>query len=111
MILDAVRASGGAALEADESGIAGWMHLATRLEGLSLCPEAAVGVGVLERALASGVIRPDETVVLFNTGAAQKYVEALAADVPHLAKGAVDWDAVRRGAAAGFRGSPEPLRG
>jgi threonine synthase len=111
MILDAVRASGGAALDADEAGIAGWMHLATRLEGLSLCPEAAVGVGVLERALATGVVRPDETVVLFNTGAAQKYVEALAADLPRLAKGAVDWGAVAGGAAAGFRGSPEPFRG
>jgi threonine synthase len=96
MILDAVRASRGAALAADEAGIPGWMRLATRLEGLSLCPEAAVCIGALERALATGAIRCDETVVLFNTGAAQKYVEALASDMPRLEKAAVDWDEIAK---------------
>jgi threonine synthase len=94
MILDAVRASGGAALAADEEGIPRWMRLATRLEGLSLCPEAAVCVGVLERARAEGRIRPAETVVLFNTGAAQKYVEILAADLPRIESKSVDWEAI-----------------
>ncbi len=96
MILDAVRASGGEALAAEEAGIQGWMRLATRLEGVSLCPESAVCIGVLERALASGSLRGEETVVLFNTGAAQKYVEALAGDLPRITKAAVDWGAVAR---------------
>jgi threonine synthase len=96
MILDAVRASGGQALAADEAGIPGWMRLATRLEGLSLCPEAAVCIGVLERALASGALRGGETVVLYNTGAVQKYVEALAADLPRISKAAVGWDDIAR---------------
>jgi threonine synthase len=94
MILDAVRESGGEALAADEVEIPRWMSLATRLEGISLCPEAAVCVGVLEAALAGGRIEPDETAVIFNTGAAQKYVEVLAADLPRLEKGAVDWGAL-----------------
>jgi threonine synthase len=94
LILDAVRASGGAALAAEEAGIRGWMDLATRLEGLSLCPEAAVCIGGLIRALAEGRVRPDETAVLFNTGAAQKYVEVLSADLPRLARSAVDWRAI-----------------
>jgi threonine synthase len=94
MILDAVRESGGEALAADEVEIPRWMSLATRLEGISLCPEAAVCVGVLEAALAAGRIEPDETAVIFNTGAAQKYVEVLAADLPRLEKGAVDWGAL-----------------
>jgi threonine synthase len=94
MILDAVRASGGAALAADEAGIPRWMSLATRLEGISLCPEASLGIGVLAAALDSGTVRKDETVVLFNTGAAQKYVEALATDLPRLRRAAIDWKAI-----------------
>jgi threonine synthase len=94
MILDAVLESRGLALAADEDGIRGWMRLACRAEGLSLCPEAAVAIGVLEGALAEGSIRPDETVVLYNTGAAQKYVEALAGELPRLEKASVRWEAI-----------------
>jgi threonine synthase len=93
MILEAVRASGGRAMAADESRLADWMRLASRLEGVSLCPEAAACVGVLERALAEGHIRRDEEVVLFNTGAAQKYVELLRVDLPAIdPRGSVDWE-------------------
>ena len=95
LILDAVRASGGAAIAAAEAGILGWMRRATRLEGISLCPEAAVCLGALEIALASGRIGRGETVVLFNTGAAQKYLEVQDGALPRLRKAAVDWDLVR----------------
>jgi threonine synthase len=84
LILDAVRQSGGKALAAAESRIDEWMRLACRTEGISLCPESAVCVGVLERALAEGEIAADETIVLFNTAAAQKYVEAIEIDLPVL---------------------------
>jgi threonine synthase len=94
LILDAVRASSGAAIAAAESGILGWMRRATRLEGISLCPEAAVCLGALEIALASGRIGRGETVVLFNTGAAQKYLEVQESALPRLRKAAVDWDLV-----------------
>jgi threonine synthase len=97
MILDAVRASGGRAMSADESCITGWMRRAMELEGLSLCPESAVCLGVLERALAAGHVRRDETVVLFNTGAVQKYVEVMEAatgPLPTLDRHAVDWEAI-----------------
>ncbi len=84
MILDAVRESGGAALAAREDRIVGWMRLADRLEGIALCPEAAACLDVLERLVGSGEVGPAEQVVLFNTGAAQKYVEAMAADLPRI---------------------------
>ncbi|MHC5007776.1 MAG: threonine synthase [Planctomycetota bacterium] len=104
MILAAVRASGGRAMAADENRLADWMRLASRLEGVSLCPEAAACVGVLERALAEGSIRRDEEVVLFNTGAAQKYVELLTVDLPALdPREPVDWEKLAAG------GSPAPL--
>jgi threonine synthase len=93
MILAAVRASGGRAMAADEDRLDEWMRLVCGLEGISLCPEAAACVGVLQRALAEGSIRRDEQVVLFNTGAAQKYVELLRVELPTLDTGRpVDWE-------------------
>ena len=98
MILEAVRASGGRAMAADEDRLGDWMRLACRLEGVSLCPEAAACVGVLEQALAEGHIRRDEKVVLFNTGAAQKYVELLRVELPTLdPRGPVDWERLAGG--------------
>jgi threonine synthase len=92
MILSAVRASGGRAMAADEPRLGEWMRLACRLEGISLCPEAAACVGVLARAVGEGHIGRDEEVVLFNTGAAQKYVELMEVSLPALRPdGPVDW--------------------
>jgi threonine synthase len=84
MILDAVRESGGAALTAEEGRIQEWMHLANALEGIALCPEAAACVGVLEGLARDGAVDLDEQVVIFNTGAAQKYVEAIGVELPLL---------------------------
>ena len=82
MILKAIRESGGCAMEADEDRLLEWMRLASRTEGIALCPEAAACVGVLQQAVAEGTVDRGERVVLFNTGAAQKYVEALEVSIP-----------------------------
>jgi threonine synthase len=101
MILDAVRASGGRAVAVEESRIREWMSLAARLEGISVCPEAAACVGALERLTAEGWIKPDERVVVFNTGASQKYPEAMAVELPRIDKDkAVDWNRIAAGADA-----------
>ncbi|HUV31544.1 MAG TPA: threonine synthase [Acidobacteriota bacterium] len=98
MILDAVRASGGRAVAVREERIPEWMNLAASCEGIPVCPEAAVCIGALERLVSEGWIAPDERVVIFNTGAAQKYVEAITTDIPLLAKDApVDWDSLAGG--------------
>jgi threonine synthase len=68
------------------------MRLVTELEGIAACPETAVCLGVLERALAEGHVRRDASVVVFNTGAAQKYVELLDVELPRLLPGQVDYD-------------------
>jgi threonine synthase len=97
MILDAVRASGGRAMSADEDRLADWMRLACATEGIALCPESAACIGVLERALAEGHIDPDENIVLFNTGAAQKYVEVMKTDLPRLdVTTPIDWTEIAR---------------
>jgi threonine synthase len=95
MILDAVRASGGTALAVPEAVIEPWMRKAISLEGLSICPETAVCLGALDMLLARGDIRPDERIVLFNTGAAQKYPEAVHEQIALLdIHRPIDWGAI-----------------
>jgi threonine synthase len=86
MMLDAVRASGGLAVTGREACIVTWMRRAASLEGISVCPETAVCLDCLERLVADGAVRPDEEVVVFNTGAAQKYPEVVPLDLPRIDK-------------------------
>jgi len=92
MILDAVCESGGCAIAVDEKNIRKWMNLAVRAEGISICPEAAACVGALEQMVDNGSVRSDERVVIYNTGAAQKYPEVLAEPLPRLSHTEpIDW--------------------
>lgn len=91
MILDAVRASGGAAIAADEARLLHWMRRAARLEGVSLCPEAGACLEALRTCVRDGRVRPADRVVVFNTGAAQKYAECLAAELPRIDHTNPDW--------------------
>ncbi len=95
LILDAVRASRGEARSAREDELDSWMKRACSLEGISLCPESAVCLGVLADLVEQGKIECSERVVVFNTGAAQKYVECLPRERARVEKGAsIDWDAL-----------------
>ena len=95
MILDAVRESGGAAVEVEEERIGEWMRLGMSREGISVCPEAGACIGAVEKCLENGTISEGERVVVFNTGAAQKYSEALSCDIPSVDKDApIDWSAL-----------------
>ncbi len=97
MILDAVRASGGLAMTAPENTIARWMSLANAKEGIALCPETAVCLGVLDRMMGQGKIGRNERVLIFNTGAAQKYPETITAELPQIDLGQpVDWARLAR---------------
>jgi threonine synthase len=86
MILDAIRASRGCAIAVEESRILGCMQKSIAAEGIPLCPESAACTLALENLIASGWVKPSERVVLFNTGAAQKYVEAIKCDLPRYEK-------------------------
>jgi threonine synthase len=86
MMLDAVRASGGVAIAGREASIAEWMRRASAATGIGVCPETAVCFDCIGRLRESGVIGPGDEVVVFNTGAAQKYLEALPVELPRLDK-------------------------
>jgi threonine synthase len=101
LILDAVRRSRGTAVAAGEAELLPWMHRASALEGIGLCPESAACLAVLPELLRRGLVKREERVVVFNTGAAQKYVECLPTELPRLAKGERPaWDALRSGRVA-----------
>ena len=92
MILDAVRESNGKAVAASEAKLDEWQCMATRCEGISICPETAACIGAVEQLKSENWIQADEQVVIFNTGAAQKYVSMTRPDLPVLdSQTAVDW--------------------
>jgi threonine synthase len=75
LILDAIRESGGTAVAVtDEELIAGAKELA-RSEGIFASPEGGACVPALRQLLARGEVKPEEKVVLFNTGSGIKYLE------------------------------------
>ncbi|MDZ4686720.1 MAG: threonine synthase [Planctomycetaceae bacterium] len=95
MILDAVRQSGGTALATPEADIPKWMQFAASQEGLSLCPETAICLGALAVLREQNAIRSDERVVIFNTGASQKYPEAVDERLPRIdCTQPIDWDVI-----------------
>ena len=97
LMLDAIRESGGQAVAGAEAAIGPWMRRASAAEGISVCPETAVCFDVLEKLVAAGEVGADEEVVVFNTGAATKYLEALPVELPTLDKDAIDWASVANG--------------
>jgi threonine synthase len=79
LILDALRGSGGTAVAvSDEELIAATGEIGAA-EGLFCAPEGAACLPALRKLLKSGDIKADEQVVLFNTGAGLKYLEAFGA--------------------------------
>jgi threonine synthase len=86
MILDAIRASGGCALAGREERIPYWMRQVTCHTGIGICPETAVCFDCLEQLVQHQQIKTEETVVVFNTGAAQKYPECVPVTLPTLDK-------------------------
>ncbi len=95
MILDAVRQSGGVALATPEKDIPKWMQLASSKEGIALCPETAVCLGALEVLLKRGTIKPTDRILVFNTGAAQKYPEAVNEQLGRVdITKPIDWDKI-----------------
>ncbi len=84
MILDAIGASRGCAAAGREEQIVPWMKRVASTEGIAICPETAVCFDVLDQLRDAGEVRPDDHVIVFNTGAAQKYPEVMRVDLPRL---------------------------
>ena len=79
LILRAIRESGGTALTVSDTEMVDGMRELGRLEGISASPEGGATLAALRILLQREVIATDESVVLFNTGGALKYLELLEA--------------------------------
>ncbi|MBO0720828.1 MAG: threonine synthase [Blastocatellia bacterium] len=76
IMLDILRRSGGGAVAvSDEQMIAAAREIGSA-EGIFCAPEGAACLPALRKLMAGGLVKPDERVVLFNTGAGIKYLEA-----------------------------------
>jgi threonine synthase len=76
LILDAVRKSGGTAIAvSDDELMEAGRQLASK-EGLFIAPEGAACVAALDRLLKSRFLDRSEQIVIYNTGAGVKYLEA-----------------------------------
>ena len=77
LILQAVRESGGTALAVPDAAMIDGMLELGATEGISAAPEGGAALAAIRRLAADGSIQPRDRVVLFNTGGALKYLDAL----------------------------------
>jgi threonine synthase len=78
LILRAVRESGGTAIAVTDHSMIDGMLAIGKHAGVSAAPEGGAALVAVERLVADGSIKPHESVVLFNTGGALKYLDVLA---------------------------------
>jgi threonine synthase len=77
LVLRAVRESGGTALAVSDADMVRDMRELGSKEGISAAPEGGAALTALKHLLAKGLVAPSDTVVLFNTGGALKYLDVL----------------------------------
>jgi threonine synthase len=78
LVLRAIRESNGAAIAATDAEMVAGMREMGRAEGISAAPEGGATLQALKVLLADGRAKPSDSVVLFNTGGALKYLDVLA---------------------------------
>ncbi|HSL23220.1 MAG TPA: threonine synthase [Vicinamibacterales bacterium] len=78
LVLRAVRESGGAAVAVSDADMVAAMKEMGALQGISAAPEGGAALHALKVLLQQGRVRQSDTVVVFNTGGALKYLDVLA---------------------------------
>ncbi|MFB3814362.1 MAG: threonine synthase [Terriglobales bacterium] len=79
LILDILRQSGGTAVAVSDDEIMDALRHWASVEGVFAAPEGAASLACYRRLIASGFLRPEDKVVLFNTGSGLKYIDVIAA--------------------------------
>ncbi|HUE77539.1 MAG TPA: threonine synthase [Longimicrobiales bacterium] len=74
LVLQAIRASGGAAIAVPDDAMREAVATIGRLTGVFAAPEGGATAAAVPRLLERGLLRPDEEVVLFITGSGLKYI-------------------------------------
>ena len=76
LIIDALRESGGTAVAVTDQELVAATKEIGAAEGIFCAPEGAACLPALRKLIDRGLIKTDERIVLFNTGAGVKYLEA-----------------------------------
>ncbi len=86
LVLNAIRESGGVAISVtDDEMLDAALQLADT-EGIFPAPEGGACVAAVQRLLINGFLKPQEKVVIYNTGSGYKYLEAFSTRFPrHIA--------------------------
>ncbi|MCH3965141.1 MAG: threonine synthase [Clostridium sp.] len=82
IVLDAIRKSGGTAVEVKDSEILDSLNLLAKTEGLFICPEGASLIAAVEKLYGTGFLKSDEKVVILNTGSGLKYPNLVKEELP-----------------------------
>jgi threonine synthase len=77
LVLRAVRESGGTALSVSDTAMIEGMRALGEQEGISAAPEGGAALHAVRILVERGTIKPTDTVVVFNTGGALKYLDVL----------------------------------
>jgi threonine synthase len=83
-VLRLLKTTGGAALAVDPREAIGAVTAMTSREGIFPCPESATVVVALRDALAKGLVKPKDRIVLMITGSGLKSVPVLPAPMPEI---------------------------
>ena len=78
LILDALRKSGGTAVAVSDEELLVAVREIGAAEGLFCAPEGAACLPALRKMIEQDLVAENETIVIFNTGAGVKYLEAFA---------------------------------
>ena len=81
LILDILKKSNGAAVSATDQEIVEATRHWAKHEGIFAAPEGAASLVAYRKLRANGFFKPEDTVVLFNTGNGLKYLDVLDSDV------------------------------
>jgi threonine synthase len=99
LILDILQKSKGVAVTATDTELLTAMRDWAKAEGIFAAPEGAASLVAYRKLRANNFFRPEDTVVLFNTGSGLKYLDVLDAGVaraPSPAKAASAKPAARQ---------------
>lgn len=77
LILDILKKSAGTAVSATDAEILDATRHWAKVEGIFAAPEGAACLVAYRKLLASGFFKPEDNVVLFNTGSGLKYLDVL----------------------------------
>ena len=78
IMLEILRESGGVALALPDEVILASLQEWAKNEGIFLSPEGAAATAAYDHLLKTGFLKPEDRIVLFNTGAGLKYTDVTA---------------------------------